>query len=279
MNVKSPSYAGYRGKFSTGENDQYTSHPLAYHALDVAAVGSVLLRGDPILRERLNILHLPEEDLVSLVCFLLAIHDTGKFSTPAFQRMGSPDEIRAGHHSDLGYRLWKERLLPAAVEDGWLSVDGADLDRFQDIITPLIRAVCGHHGSPPDEGATALGEAFLPEDAEAAETFAQDCAALFLGGASLPLPAGRETARAMKKVSWVLAGLCVLADWIGSDQDYFRFREASLTLGDYFMTVALPCAERAVRDKGAMPSAPARECGLIDLFPDQIGRASCRERV
>lgn len=266
MNAGSPLYADYRGKFHTDENNRYTSHPLAYHALDVAAVGNVLLKNDPLLRERLNTLRLTEKELEALVCFLLTIHDTGKFSTPGFQRLGEPHDIRVGHHSDLGYLLWKEHLLPTAIEEGWLRVDGADLERCQDIVTPLLRAVCGHHGRPPDEDATALREAFLPEDIKAAEAFVRDCATLFLGGT--PLPADRETVREVKKASWILAGLCVLADWIGSDRDYFAFRRASLPLPDYFERIALPCAEWAVREKGAVPSAPAEECGLPTLFPD-----------
>jgi len=272
MNSIFPSYIDYWGKFRADENGLHTSHPLAYHALDVAAVGNVLLKSDPLLRERLNPLRIPEKELEAIICFLLAVHDSGKFSTPSFQRSGEPHEIRVGHHSDLGYLLWKEHLLPTAIEEGWLCVDGADPEKCQDIITPLLRAVCGHHGRPPDESATALREAFLPEDIEAAEAFARDCATLFLGGAPLPLPVGRETVREVKVVSWIFAGLCVLADWIGSDRDYFPFRKASLSLSEYFEKIALPGAERAVREKRAVPSAPAQERELAALFPDLFPR-------
>ena len=268
MNARSPLYAEYWGKSRTDEDGRHTSHPLAYHALDVAAVGSVLFKNDPLIRERLSILCIPEKGLEALICFFLAIHDTGKFSTPSFQRQGDPHGIRIGHHSDLGYLLWKESLLPGAMEDGWLRVDGADPERCQDIITPLLRAACGHHGRPPNEDAIAFREAFLPGDIKAAEAFARDCATLFLGGAPLPLPAGRETVREAKKVSWILAGLCVLADWIGSDRDYFPFRRVSLPIYDYFEKIALRGAERAVREKRAVPSAPAQECGLPALFPN-----------
>jgi CRISPR-associated endonuclease/helicase Cas3 len=272
MNVPLPTYINYWGKFRTDEKDQYTSHPLAYHALDVAAVGRVLFKGDPLLRKRLNTFHIQREELETLICFLLAIHDIGKFSTPSFQQLGDLRKIYVGHHSDLGYLLWKEHLLPVAIEEGWLHVDGADLERCQDIITPLLRAVCGHHGSPPDEGATALGEAFLPEDIRAAEAFARDCASLFLRDASLPLHANRKTVQKIKGVSWVLAGLCVLADWIGSDRNYFPYQKASLPLPEYFEKIALPGAELALRNKGAIPSTPAQERGLSALFPDLFPR-------
>ena len=124
---------------------------LAYHALDVAAVGNVLLKNDPLLRERLNTLRLTEKELEALVCFFLTIHDTGKFSTPGFQRLDEPRETRVGHHSDLGYLLWKEHLLPAAIEEGWLRVDGADLERCQDIVTPSSGRSAATTAEPPDE--------------------------------------------------------------------------------------------------------------------------------
>ena len=145
-------------------------------------------------------------------------------------------------------------------------MDGADLERCQDIVTPSsgrsAATTAGHptRMQPPSGG-------LPPEDIKAAEAFVRDCATLFLGGT--PLPADRETVREVKKASWILAGLCVLADWIGSDRDYFAFRRASLPLPDYFERIALPCAEWAVREKGAVPSAPAEERlpPLPDLFP------------
>lgn len=112
-----PSYFRYWGKSKT-ENNLYTVHLLPYHALDVAAVSSVILSSDALLRDRMaKTLQIPEHQIVPLTCFLLAIHDIGNFSTPAFQLMvpsvalslqGAKGECLPGYHTDLGYSLWKE---------------------------------------------------------------------------------------------------------------------------------------------------------------------------
>ena len=56
-------------------------HPLAYHSLDVAAVGEVLLTGDRGFGECFSrLLGLPREEAVPLIRYLLGLHDIGKFA-------------------------------------------------------------------------------------------------------------------------------------------------------------------------------------------------------
>ena len=56
-------------------------HPLAFHCLDVAAVGRALLEDHRGLRESISRqLELPQDDTVYLMCFLLCLHDIGKFA-------------------------------------------------------------------------------------------------------------------------------------------------------------------------------------------------------
>ena len=56
-------------------------HPLAYHSLDVAAVGEALLTGDRGFGECFSrLLGLPREEADPLICYLLAQHDIGKFA-------------------------------------------------------------------------------------------------------------------------------------------------------------------------------------------------------
>ncbi len=274
MDSPLPPHFRYWGKTIREDGKNRAYHPLPYHALDVAAVGAVLLRSDPLLRERLNVLHIPNSDFEHLVCFLLAIHDSGKLSTPAFQNKDPEADVmhadlRTGYHTDLGYRLWREHLWPKATEEGWLGFkEGDSQERGQDVILPLLRAVCGHHGQPPREEETTLREFFLPEDLVAAEAFARDCSALFLKDRPIPLPVDRDTPKAMKKASWLLSGLCVLADWIGSDARYFPSQDPTITPESYFRDTAIPRAEKAVLAKKAAPAHPARYCGLNSLFPD-----------
>jgi len=271
MDPNAPSYFHHWGKKNRDENSP-KFHLLPYHALDVAAVGTVLFRSDPILRERLGRIGLDGRDLESLLCFLLAVHDTGKFSTPAFQRMGSdlPAENRLWrHHADLGYRLWREHLWKKSIDEGWIGLkDGTDADDVWSVVDPLLKVSCGHHGRPPDEEETSILEWFTSEDKRAAEEFIRDCGALFLDRGLLPLSDDRETIRAIKKTSWLVAGFCVLADWIGSDEDYFPYRVDACDLSLYLHDIALPNAAAAVRDKGTIPSIPSQERRIEDLFPE-----------
>lgn len=271
MDPTTPSYLRYWGKTSRDEHTP-AFHLLPYHALDVAAVGTLLLRNDPMLRERLSIMGLEERDLEYLIGFLLVVHDTGKFSTPAFQWMGSdlPAENRMRrHHADLGYRLWREHLWRKAIDEGWIALkDGMDADSGWRIIDPLLKLSCGHHGRPPDEEGTSINEWFTEEDKRAAEEFVRDCTTLFLGDRPLPLSGGRENIRAIKRASWLIAGLCVLADWIGSDERYFPFREDIIEISQYLAFTAFQNAATAIREKGAIPAVPSQERTIEDLFPE-----------
>ncbi len=271
MYPPAPSYLRYWGKTSKGDTAPLY-HLLPYHALDVAAVGITLLKNDPLLRKRLAALDIGDQGTESLISFLLAVHDTGKFSTPAFQRMHGdlPAEIwMKRHHADLGYRLWREHLWKKATDEGWLTfADGTDAESGWNVIEPLLKLSCGHHGRPPEEEEISIREWFTEEDKRAAEEFVRDVAALFFDNGLLPISGWRENARMIKRTSWIIAGLCVLADWIGSDDRYFQPKDDACSLSNYLADVALKNAAIAVKEKGVIPSAPAPASGIKDLFPE-----------
>ncbi|MBP2146365.1 CRISPR-associated endonuclease/helicase Cas3 [Methanofollis sp. W23] len=267
-------YYRYWAKTPNEEESAPIAHLLPYHALDVAAVGQVLLQNDPILRARFAPLGMEDEDLNAFLSFLLATHDIGKFSTPAFQAM-APEVVRHlrdeevhltsdAHHSTLGYTLWTEYLWDATTDAGCFGFDEPiDIDDWQ--YFPFLRAVCGHHGTPP-ENFFGTGT-FSAEDREAALAFVEDCATLFFSGRAVPLQPDKDLVKDAKTLSWILAGLCVLADWIGSDRTYFGYRDTPLPLIEYWAT-ALEQADRAVRAKGAVPTTPSTNEGLAALFPE-----------
>lgn len=79
-----PSYGSNWGKARPGEGTA-SCHLLAYHSLDVAAVGVGVLRRLPALRALFaNGLGLPAHLIEPWLAFWLALHDLGKFSE-AFQ--------------------------------------------------------------------------------------------------------------------------------------------------------------------------------------------------
>ncbi|MBX9936382.1 MAG: CRISPR-associated endonuclease Cas3'', partial [Burkholderiaceae bacterium] len=91
----SPRYFAYWGK-ARPSNSAAEMHLLAYHALDVAAVGEVYLQRSPELLAWLaqELGHTDLEATRAWVVFWLSLHDLGKFSL-SFQ----------GQRADLAQRL------------------------------------------------------------------------------------------------------------------------------------------------------------------------------
>ena len=88
MTDNSENYFRYWGKASpvSEATNQREYHLLAYHCLDVAAVGQQLLIQDPTLLQKIipsDVLRdYPERQqwFIEVITFLLALHDCGKFS-------------------------------------------------------------------------------------------------------------------------------------------------------------------------------------------------------
>ena len=92
--------------------------PLVYHSLDVAAVGQVLLRTNDRLCRLFDRLGLDCPDMEALFCFLVALHDLGKFSksfqakAPQFYPpfLGELPSLPDPAHSRASYLLWESAL-------------------------------------------------------------------------------------------------------------------------------------------------------------------------
>jgi CRISPR-associated endonuclease/helicase Cas3 len=252
-------------------------HPLPYHCLDVAAVGQVLLARDERLRHTLaKIADLPERQVVRWVPFVLALHDLGKFSVPfqcqvpdlANELLGwsqrAPCELR---HDSLGYLLfadaevgvaswlWREERAPVSI-DGERVSDARDL---LDVLSPWMRASCGHHGRPPQTGMLET-RAFPQRASEAAMSFVHEVLAVLQPG---PLAAVEE---ALKRSSWLVAGVAVLADWIGSNQSFFRYHPPVATLADYWKHTLITAGD-AVEACGVLPAVPSALRSPREVFP------------
>ena len=157
-------------------------HPLVFHCIDVAAVGSQLLRADRSLSERLcGLLGLKEVDLAGLVPYLLSLHDIGKFAK-RFQAkapehypscFNDSPEAHQYDHASGGFELFEadSALLsvPLRARRGWR--------------LPLS-AVTGHHGAPPKTDPlkrpkiATLRSSFGDAGIEAARRFAADTSAV-----------------------------------------------------------------------------------------------------
>jgi CRISPR-associated endonuclease/helicase Cas3 len=257
-------------------------HLLAYHSLDVAAVGRVLLQRDQIIRPRLVAkTGLDESFLLSLVTFCLSLHDLGKFAE-SFQNI-RPDLFTAlrgrasskdytVRHDSLGNLLWLETIWRKGWEENWLRFGDGEMYDWQDVLYPWIQSVTGHHGVPPrvnfHGSRLSLDNHFDAEARAASITFTRQVAGFFLEECRQSLTWSDGLEEAFKHTSWILSGLAVLSDWVGSNALHFPYRVNVMPLSEYWTTYALPQAEAAVQASGVLPPQPSRQTGMRALFPE-----------
>lgn len=252
--VMLPSYiTRYWGKAQPPEGSEERYHPLAYHCLDVAAVAVETLRQSPVMLGRLCALSgLNEDDAIRWAALMIAWHDMGKFAH-AFQSCapsvrqelypGAPTMPYVGRHDGFGV------VMLQGVVCGALDLDPVAIESW-------VIAVTGHHGKPPD-----VDFRRVPANDEDVIEWARESFRAIWGRPAMP---SLDRARA-RRCSWLVAGLTVSSDWIGSDTRHFPYRRPEWSVADYFYNVAIPTARRAVRAAGVTETKPAPHA--FDPFP------------
>lgn len=250
-------------------------HLLPYHCLDVAAVGEVLLTlpgwGLGAWAEEGG---MGVQTWQRLAVFFLALHDLGKFA-PGFQNLvphpGSAlVPFRAQYpyggdvrHDTLGWMAWRALMARKPLPCALPSRDRGAWDSW-------MLAMTGHHGAPPHGQINGRPVHELASrywdgsDLDAAAGFMQAVTGWLLPP-DIPQPDG-ALARRIKAASWHLAGLAVLADWLGSHQAFFPYRSTPMDLEAYWREHAQPQARRAVEAAGLLPAAVRPFTGPADLF-------------
>lgn len=268
-------FYSYWGKAEKGDNSAY--HLLPYHSLDVAAVGLQLLKEHATLRNKLvALLGTDEDTCIALVALFLACHDIGKFSEgfqqlrcdifAKLRRRRSNQQYRL-RHDNLGYLLWQDHLRAELLDHNWFSRgERRDARRWEGIIDVWSHAVTGHHGKPPDvTGDKSTEEYFLDDDISAAREFLATTIQLFLTAAPERGLNARDLFKGIKQCSWLLAGISVLCDWIGSSRDYFPYESRRRNLKDY-LNESQEKALTGLKDSGVLPRSVARYSGIKHLF-------------
>jgi CRISPR-associated endonuclease/helicase Cas3 len=260
---KHPSYLRFWGKQRGAIEGGANWHAAAYHCLDVAASARALLEVNDLLRRQLaELLAIPDRQVVDLLTFWMALHDVGKFSAPFSaqiedlwlpgmgERATVPDTPR---HGEAGFLLW-EKVVAADITS-WFP-DGRRL-------VPLARAVFGHHGKPVAERLpTTVMQVYRRFGLEAARDFVRDAGVLFL---SAPIRLEQER---LVRSSFAVAGVAVMADWVGSSPA-FAYRNEPMPLATYWNNYALQTARFAVREFGLVPCTSAPERSLVQLMGDE----------
>jgi CRISPR-associated endonuclease/helicase Cas3 len=235
-------------------------HLLPYHCLDVAAVGRQLLGNDPVLTRRLaKALDMEPDTFQGFFVFALALHDLGKFAR-SFQGLARiegcdlvPDtgKTYTRKHDLLGAALWQEDLLGHFAEP---RCAGGTMDMdTEDALDLWLGCFFGHHGKPALAGGTPLEADFEEADRAAALNFTQ--AAEELLSPRWPHEHLRDAQwceQQLAPVTWQLAGLAILCDWLGSNADFFPYRAEPISLTEYWEANALPGAQKALRSAGLL---------------------------
>ena len=267
-----PSLAFWAKTFPSSP-DSPAFKPVLHHLLDVAAVAATYLRLHPArcAREAARS-GLAMQEYATAAAFLAGLHDLGKF-TRSFQAkvpdlwpveaLGAlPRErlFETPHWRATGHLLQLDPLhaeflaLFPALGGG----EGA-----------LLAAVAGHHGRPPpDRDSERKSVKALWNQGEIDAVCMNAAAFAFAALRRLiemrPLPdLDEDRAPAL---SWRLSGLVTLADWVGSDADYFPPQAIDMPLEDYWCG-AQSAAGRALAAKGLTPRPPALTASLASLSP------------
>lgn len=268
-----PLYYHYWGKAKADPGEVPDYHLLPYHCLDVAAVGFYLMSPDT---ERCKAiapqLEVSPEWLRDFFVFCLALHDLGKFAR-AFQGLQTdlsdnlvkPDSrmVYDRRHDSLGFWLWIRELSNSQI--ALFTGENSESKTISKQMEPWLEIVTGHHGQPPIKDVKRLANYFLPEDIDAAKAFIQDFFELLLPKFDFQPLTDKTLKKRLQAVSWQLAGIAVLADWLGSNQDYFPYCSQVKSLADYWHNEAIENAQIAM---SAMPKQPVNQPfgGIKQLF-------------
>ena len=219
---------------------------------------------------------MPEPKTVALLRFLICLHDIGKFARrfqakvpERFPKCFGTDASQISSRFDHG--LGGLRLF-VKHPDIFGEPDGRRARRW----LPIVSAVVGHHGSPPHltAGGGAVKADFGLVGLKAAGAFAERARVLLESPDPIPkMDDGRA-----RRMSWLLAGLAVLSDWIGSNEDWFPFRSPNdfPSLDSYWL-----CARRqaraAVREAGIIPAAAIGRLGYDALVGSPVAPSPMQE--
>ncbi|MBP8214350.1 MAG: CRISPR-associated helicase Cas3' [Propionivibrio sp.] len=273
-------YFSYWGKAKPASEETAQYHLLPYHCLDVAAVAYAYLVRNPAFRQQLMAVIETDDDeqLKHWLSFWVALHDLGKYSE-AFQgqrpdlfaslRGRAPNAAKSYRlrHDSLGMLYWREVLSQVAADQCWF---GANTGSILDGLDCWARAVTGHHGQPPEASSDYWTLHFdKRDDRDAIAGFVCELQNLFFSNGEVCIAENTDSTefcRASRDVSWWVAGLTVLADWLGSNADYFPYCAKVMPLADYWLR-AKEQAEKALDESGVLPVKRQEELSFNEVFP------------
>ncbi len=254
-----PDYYQYWGKAKQRDDGSYDYHLLVYHCLDVAAVADTWLANSNVLLHQISRqINKSKPETRAIILFYVLLHDLGKFDA-RFQHF--IEDIRLSLQGDE-YEVEPERYSHGSY--------GYHYFRQLYGNNQAMKAVAGHHGycdlhidfDEPD-----ADPELVELDASARKQWIDFCLS-WLNLKQIPdvgdIP--------------MLAGLCSVADWIGSSITNFT-TDHTILIDDYYQKV-IPVAEQALLETGMVTQLEGagfeflfREYaprGIQTLLPDML---------
>ncbi|MGE4055309.1 MAG: CRISPR-associated helicase Cas3' [Vicinamibacterales bacterium] len=271
-------------KLSRDKSNPPSYHPLLAHLIDVAQVAHAMWRDVLPTAARAHVasaLGMTEcpEAAGRWIAFFAGLHDLGKAS-PAFARQDARawDRIRASGFPSppepFGDRL----------PHGWISAHTLPtlLSAPPYALPPLVAnvagvAVGGHHGIFPSP--SVLRKVTMEPDEAGRGRWRdarRDLVSALADALGYPAPAPSPLTLDLVTAMY-LAGLTSVADWIGSNADFFPYvlngetRPAEWQTPRYWPAYAAGAADKARRALGALgwlgAAAPSAPSAFVELFP------------
>lgn len=245
-------------------------HGLLAHMLDVAAAAEVLLRQEPpsTVKVMARQFGIGEDVFIRFAAALVGLHDFGK-AIAGFQAKWPQGQLRveaAGlkfSNTDKNYA--DHAAASAALLPQHFCVTGAT----RAWVLSVLQGISAHHGY--NLSITEIKAATSPFEEKAWGAARKDLFAAYWQTLSPQgVPIGESLP--MSAVEW-LAGLTSVADWIGSNVDWFPLGERANSLADHFAE-ALSRAEDALQQIGWASAQPllAEDKGTDALIAHIVGR-------
>lgn len=226
-------------------------HPLILHMLDVAASAeAILTREPPSTRTRMAaVLGLKWEQARPWLLFLIACHDLGK-ACPGFQcKWKNLSGLDAGKspNTDVNHAFVSQIALSL-----WLQKQGWP-EELAELVADAVGCHHGERASPSTLDCLSGDRRAIGKDAWVAVRHEiVDMLAEVLKPSITPTKENLSGPDFM-----LLAGLTSFADWIGSNEEWFRFGDPvdCVNLESWF-EARKPCAEQALNAIGWEPRTP-----------------------
>ena len=231
------------------ESESGTIHPLAHHSMDVAAVFLRMLHL-PVIRNRLETAagtQLTDVDCLRLAA-LAFLHDIGKLH-PGFQAKGWPEKLRRGPVRGHTKESWAFVLLAHQWVEHPFHGTLHQILEWGPAVEPIVAAMFGHHGGPVEPPSNPTMQdwdfpALRHYDWRRESDVMDEALNHWFAGA---FESGTRLLPDNPLFHHAIAGYAALADWIGSDTQFFRFENPfSLDYDD----IAHSAADLALRGIG-----------------------------